>query len=391
MAKITCPWCFQEFKDIEIQFRCINPSCKTVQDVEYAAYHRLKRAPRMQVTIDPDEGAFRNMFGMEADSADCPECGLSTSKKICPLCHNELPDTVGKYRHIHFAVVGSKEAGKSHYIAVLLNTLRHELGAELDASLLPVNDETIRRYTKDFYEPIFREQSVLDATRSVSSHVGTKAPLIFCLKLRKGGGNDFEVVTLVFFDTAGEDLDHVDRLQVEARYIANADGIIYLMDPLQSDPVRDKLSGEVLPDQHTEAGLVVNNIARTVRLTRGIDADKRIEIPFAFTMSKFDAVLPLLSPGSYLHEPSKHGKKFNKQDFKRVDGEVRSQLQVLTADSGSTEREVEHNFASTGFFAVSALGGAPDRSGRLALGVRPYRVADPFLWLLSETGIIKAK
>lgn len=391
MANITCPWCFQEFKDVKIQFRCINPSCELEVDELYSKYHRFSRPMRMPQTIDPDEGALRNMLGMEADSTACPKCGLSTSKKICPLCHNELPDTVGKYRHIHFAVVGSKEAGKSHFIAVLLNTLRHELGAELDASLLPVNDETIQRYTKEFYEPIFRRQRVLDATRSVAKSVGTKAPLIFCLKMRKGGGNDFEVITLVFFDTAGEDLDHVDRLQVEARYIANADGIIYLMDPLQSDPVRDRLTGAVLPAQHTEAGLVVNNIARTVRLTREIDSGKRIEIPFAFTMSKFDAVLPLISAGSYLHEPSRHGRRFNKSDFKRVDSEVRSHLRALTADSGSTEREVEHNFKRTGFFAVSALGNAPDASGALALGVRPFRIADPFLWLLSETGIIKAE
>ena len=38
---------------------------------------------------------------------------------------------------------------------------------------------------------------------------------------------------LSFFDTAGEDLITADSLARNARYLASADGIILLLDPLQ--------------------------------------------------------------------------------------------------------------------------------------------------------------
>ncbi|MBZ0263153.1 hypothetical protein K8I28_00670 [bacterium] len=390
MADVVCPWCFEKYRDIAIQFRCINPSCTPTEDKEYSEYHNIATPIYLQQRIDPDEGFWGNMMGLEFDAVACTECKTETTKKICPKCHNELPATIGKFKHYNFAIVGSKESGKSHYIAVLLNSLQKEIGEKLDSSLLPVNDDTINRYNKEFYDPIYNDRVVLNATRSVRKHSGSKAPLIFCLQIRKPTplGDKFEVVSLVFFDSAGEDLDHVDLMTLESKYIAQADGIIYLMDPLQAPAVRDKISGIPLPSENTNPTQVVNNILRVIRGVHRLKMNRKVTIPLAFAVSKFDAVGSMLPVGSVLSSPSRHGREFDKDDFNRVSNEVRSHLRDWLGDSGAMVREVEHNFKNFGFFAVSALGSTPDASGTLKLGVNPYRIADPLLWLLWKLKVI---
>jgi hypothetical protein len=51
---------------------------------------------------------------------------------------------------------------------------------------------------------------------------------------------------------------------------------------------------------------------------------------------------------------------------------------------------VSTNFTTYGFFGLSALGSNPDMENRIPK-FRPFRVADPFLWLLALNGIIPMK
>ena len=50
------------------------------------------------------------------------------------------------------------------------------------------------------------------------------------------------------------------------------------------------------------------------------------------------------------------------------------------------------NFADFRYFGVSALGAEPDyeTSTVAAGGVRPHRVEDPVLWLLSKSGTVRS-
>ncbi|MFC1530962.1 hypothetical protein ACFL5T_01775 [Gemmatimonadota bacterium] len=394
MAEVVCPWCFGTFDSLKMQFRCINPRCGKEKDEPYSEYHGLTTPRSMARVMDPVESVFERLSNKDLDSVPCSSCSVETNKKICPLCHNQLPDTAGKHRHYIIVVVGSKESGKSHFIAVLLNSLRQEIGADLDASLMPLNDDTIERYQREFYDPIFRDRTVLDATRSLAGHSEGKAPLIFCLKLRQRGmlGRDhFEVMTLVFFDTAGEDLDNVDLLQVEAKYIARADGIIFLVDPLQIPAVRDHTSGVPLPGDHTDPATIVGKLARVVRGVRHMDVVEPIRTPLAFTLSKIDAVQRMLPPGSSILGDSGHGNRFDVRGFERSSQEIRSRLCDWYGDSGALVRDVEHNFRDCGYFAVSALGSSPDSTGQLGLGVAPFRIGDPLLWLMWKRGLIDDK
>ena len=83
-------------------------------------------------------------------SVRCPSCKHQTTKRLCPHCHMELPHTTGDLRNYIFALIGAKDSGKSHYLAVLITQIRKHLGPDLDLLLEPINDYTIRRFREQF-------------------------------------------------------------------------------------------------------------------------------------------------------------------------------------------------------------------------------------------------
>src|SRR5205823_9372252 len=70
------------------------------------------------------------------------------------------------------------------------------------------------------------------ATPSLETHRGVLQPLVYRLTRRQGrrGGT----ALLSFFDTAGEDWEmNIDLLRSEARYLGEARGLLFLIDPLR--------------------------------------------------------------------------------------------------------------------------------------------------------------
>ena len=99
-----------------------------------------------------------------------------------------------------------------------------------------------------------------------------------------------------------------------------------------------------------------------------------------------------LTPTSPLRRLPAHGKGFDKRDSQYVHSEMRRLL--FQWDGERIDQIARDNYSSYRYFGVSALGEAPTPSGNgteekhIAPRLRPYRVADPFLWLLARYGII---
>ena len=53
-------------------------------------------------------------------------------------------------------------------------------------------------------------------------------------------------------------------------------------------------------------------------------------------------------------------------------------------------QQVSTNFKTFGFFGLSALGSNPDMNNVIPK-FRPFRVTDPFLWILAKKNIIPEK
>lgn len=380
-----CPYCFEAYKLRDTPFRCASPAgrCKPEPD-EVRAKAWDDALPMGRVL--PADRRFR-------EQVRCSSCGQPTHKRLCPHCHMELPHTVGKFPHYILAVVGAKEAGKSHYLAVLIDQIRRELGPALDMLLEPLNDYTVRRYREDFHQPLFQKHRTIIATNSALSDRRVQLPLVYTLTF---SGRDLlrrkrirSVVTLVFFDTAGEDLDDEDTIATVNKYIYHAHGIILLLDPLQLPEVRAALQGQAsLPSVNTETADILTRMTRLVLAGRKLRDDAMIPSPLAVAFSKFDAVEPLVDPQLQLNAAADHRTGFDLADFHAVSAE----MQALLArwDSQVLVHQVRTHYRRFGFFGLSALGCNPHGDQQVPR-VMPRRVEDPFLWLLHQHGLIPSR
>lgn len=376
----VCPYCFETYRLRETPFRCTTPRCsRDIDEVRSRVWDDSLPLGKVLPPVGPRAGEVR-----------CSECSQVSRKRLCPHCHMELPYTVGRFQNLIFAVIGAKETGKSHYIAVLIHELQNRLGPQLDLLVEPVDDATIQRYREDFYEPLFQQKRVIEVTRSAMDNRRVQMPLVYSLTF---GGRDLfgrrkivGAVTLVFFDTAGEDLQDEDTMQRVNKYIYRSDGILLLLDPLQLPRVRDQLSDRTaLPEKTTETSEIISRVSKLIVTGRKLPPKAPIGVPLAVAFSKFDAVGELVDPQLQLNAESRHDDGFDTADFEAVDAEMRSLLSHW--DSERIEHQVETRFERHGFFGLTALGCNPHGDRRVPR-VLPRRVEDPFLWLLHQHGLV---
>lgn len=321
----------------------------------------------------------------------CDECGQPLTVRVCPKCGFELPMNIIGTRNYPIAIIGAKECGKSNYVAVLINELKNEVGRSFDCSLMACGDQTINRYRNEFYNPLYRNRTCVRG-----SDAGDVDPLIYSLLFKRKVGllrkPVNEAISLTFYDTAGENLDSEDSMMTFNRYLAHASGIILLLDPLQLPVVRDELAGRVrLPEENTNVTEVLTRTIDVVRQQQGqTDYGEKIDIPIAVAFTKIDAVRPLIDPSSCLNNDSVHIRNgyFTKSDFDSENQEMQSLVDAWLGQE--LYQLVSMNFTRFGFFGLSALGSNPDTNNTIER-LRPFRVSDPFLWLLAEQKIIPTK
>ena len=382
--KEICPYCFEPYRLKDTPFRCSSPAARCAPERDEVRARIWDEAVPMGRVL-PAEGRFRR-------EQRCPTCGNTSRKRLCPHCHMELPHTTGKFRNLIFSVIGAKEAGKSHYLAVLIEQIRKHAGPDLGVLLEPLNDHTIRRYREDFYDPVFRRGTVIRGTVSALADRRIQIPLVYTLTFT---GKDLfgrraikGVVTLVFFDTAGEDLNDENTMSTVNKYIYRSDGIILLLDPLQLERVRDHLNGSVpLPSRNADTADIVTRVTRLIRDGRGLSADARISTPIAVAFSKFDAVEILIDPQFQLRSDPDHRSGYDLADFHAVNAEMQALLSEW--DSVILREQVEGYYEKFGFFGLTALGCNPHGDQKIPR-VLPRRVEDPFLWLLHHHRLLPA-
>jgi len=326
-------------------------------------------------------------------AAECPHHREPTVARYCPHCEKRLEhDYVTNPGRI-IAVVGSSESGKSTYVGVLINELRNRVGAAFDGmSVDLVGDASRSRYDEVFRNYLYTQGRTLRRTDSIRAlHV--LEPLMFVLRF-PGRGRFLRRETLtagvvVFYDTAGEDILDADRRERLARYLTAADGIVFMIDPLQVPSVRATVHGVgSLPTAvHDQVGML-QGVAEVLRQGRGQGGASRIGTPLAVVVGKIDALADHLPSGTALGQAGPHEGCYDEPDGRRVHDEVRSVVHGWT-DGPALVHTVQNAFAEHRFFGLSSLGFPPANRDELsAQGVHPLRVEDPMLWLLAGFGLV---
>lgn len=383
MAKahdILCPFCFNRWSTKTAAFRCISRDdsrCARVPDEPLG---------RLRGTNAPDEprvvvrsGKLGQAFSVKAGKPVRCDCG-SPTRPVCPECHSNLPQRFADAPSRSMALIGTKASGKSHFIAVVLHELEHRIGPRFQGSLAALDDPTRDRIDRDLYPRLYKSGVVLEATQSVRGNAATREPLVARLTLGQKSSN------LVFFDAAGEDLQSLDILEREGRYITQSDGLILLVDPLQIQAVRDDLEGSVeLPDVTADVYAMLGRLAGLIRDARGIPANKPIDVPLAITISKIDALRGLLPDTHPVFSLPKHDGLFDQTIARNISESLRADAVGWVGER--LDGFLKEEFSEYAFFGVSALGESPI-GGKLRNGVSPHRVEDPVLWMLDKWGAV---
>ena len=396
----VCPYCFDTRLVQEIQFRCSNKDCIEVDDFEFTKYMRGDLTSPLKGKITFTAPVTKNYTIPK--NVECPSCHRKTSKAVCPSCHNNLPESTLVGEDLIISTIGSRDVGKSHFVGVIIKELLDRVADKFDGSLTGFED-TMARYEQHFGRNLYVDLVKLGRTVSSTSTTDNNAykPFIFTLSIKAGGllGKKIKNYTLVFYDTAGEDLKDFDTMYTVNRYLCKSAGIIVLLDPMQMGSVRNQLDDEMVSrvstvEEHeaTRADDIMMRVSQLIRDDKGMKSTKAINIPVAAVFSKFDTIESIVPRSLTVLEPSPH---CNERAFVMSDQHaIKDEIENLLKNWGATAftKQLEVNYANYSYFAVSSLGfkNSP-RSDMHIDRPRPHRIEDPLLWILKEKGVIKTE
>jgi GTPase SAR1 family protein len=381
---LVCPYCYHAFSERNIRFRCSGQP-----GAGYAACTR---------EVDPalrklgQEEPLPPLFPADGrrDEAVCPACHGPTHIRVCPSCHSRLPANFSTVQGRLIALVGPRQAGKTAFMTVLIHELRHRAGERLNSSTIGADEKSRERYVDDYESPLYK-QSLLPTPTTVADDYITPLVFRFTMTQRTRIREQQKELLLSFTDGAGEDLTREDKVERVARYLSAADGIMVVVDPLQLGRVRERLRRTAeLPPLLRSDERPVASFDRITRLLLAGSGTNTIDKPVALVLTKLDMLRPLLQPDSPLRATAPDAPYFDALDSAAVQQQVSDTLNEWNA-IGLHELARE-NYTRYRFFPVSALGAPPTATNRVPpQGITPYRVTDPFMWLLSEFSFIRSR
>jgi len=379
---LVCPYCYHAFADRDILFRCTGQ----------AGTNRAACKPQRDLVLERETGQFATLLPpvfetrKSTDEAICPWCHEPSRIQVCPRCHSRLPATFRSADGRMIALAGPSMAGKTAYMTVLIHELRHGAGERLNAWATAADDTTHERFTRDYDSPLYRKSLLF--RRTTTPGQSNIQPLVFRFTMTPQSGfrRRQKELLLSFADGAGEDLVNDVKIDLMIRYLAAADGVITLIDPLQLPHVRNALS----PDVTLPPALPPDQISAFGRITELLLAGSGATIvskPVAVVLTKMDALWSLIPAGSALRESVRLAPVFDESGSAAMERETTNLL--IKWGAGQIVETARNSYSRSRFFAVSSLGAPPTDGNRVhPQGIRPHRMTDPFIWLLSQFSFV---
>ena len=446
MREITCPYCFSVFPHNAVHFRServsvgVNPFIPEEYDVveefkqnckdkSSAAYRNSEeweffregngddrykhfwdrhggttteeisqqRASYRRRVLDPTNPEHQRFLKVQNDSPDFQRylymvedfatsitltSGEICTQRVCPVCHNPLPNQYGKHESRFIAVIGVTGAGKTVYLSQLVYGF-DDYVVKVGLAALQTTDSPLKFLRKN---PVNTKVPLPGSTPPGSF----LQPLFYDLSRLDEYGKT-KVYTLVIYDVAGENCDMQKMHSWFAPFIEHMDGVFLLIDPLQFKVIK-MLTSEEEAEAKGKPMTVLNAIHNT--LTGGKSG--KCEIPLAVCISKsdmqdvrdvldeelndmlMDDVEPVFSPsGSLL--PQFNAKQYNPIAVKLHD--------FIKENEMALETFINVNYSCYNYFAFTSLGCGVENN--IPEGpIIPKRIEEPLLWLLNRFGFV---
>ncbi|HXR64822.1 MAG TPA: hypothetical protein VN729_02790 [Ktedonobacteraceae bacterium] len=317
---------------------------------------------------------------------------LATRMCPNPQCGYYLPRNIDTTPVLNIAVVGDYQAGKSHYIASLIKQLQEKRVVPDDQyfRLVGMTPLVEARYNHEYLSKLFGAHEPLQRTRPLTPG-DMIDPLIYELTFRRSQDHWPKTVNLAIHDASGEDYSTPEKIVEFTQHVINANGLIYLADPMALPDIKKGLpsSLHLSPDTISPTA-TFNMIIKLIEEFRGLPAGaKLMDFPIAVTLSKSDLLKKKRPPGNpftFSTNPLYQGGA-DLLDLAKVEQEV---LEVLNNYAGDRSLiPATQTIEKKHFLAISATGMSPDASGSYP-NVEPCRCLDPFLWILYQLELIPA-
>lgn len=392
MHRISCPYCYREIKDGVLWFVCTgrgspqHAGCPPEPD---------EQRERLTGFIEPSRPAFPPQAGLARTvrRAYCPRCHGVTGIRACPECHTVLSPTFGDRRSPLIALVGAKGTGKTVYLTVLAHELRNDLRRRFNADVRLTGDaqggfRSSLQWLQNNVDRMYKNGELSPLTQPAPS--GRRHPLVFEWRqqykewrfLRRSRSS-----FLSFYDTAGEDLTNPNATHEQA-YIGAADALIVLLDPFLIPAARDQIKVPEKVVQSDQGTLdVLARVTNHLRGSHAVRPDQPVTVPIAVVFAKIDAFFHALGQDHPLFHSPAPGPVYDEILGGQTHEAVRALLHQWNADD--IDAHLEQNYRTYRYFAVSALGTEPDYAEMTLQGsVKPHRVDEPLVWLLSQFRVI---
>src|SRR5262249_39487417 len=153
---------------------------------------------------------------------------------------------------------------------------------------------------------------------------------------------------LSFFDTAGEDWEmNIELLRGEARYVGQARGLLFLVDPLRIREVaHDRRLNLTEKERHVPAADYLNDARKLATFFRHVPT----KTPLAICLNKLDRWGPLMNAGTTLHEIATSAPV--EEPDRRLDATIHEEVKSALRRWGAAGflEHVEVNFPDHRFF-----------------------------------------
>ncbi|KAA5828801.1 zinc ribbon domain-containing protein [Saccharopolyspora hirsuta] len=390
MAKVACPYCYHRFPVGNLWFQCTGrpaPGRERCRKAVDPMRQRLTGYGAASWPVFEPRSRFRS-----PRKAECPDCGTPSGIRACPVCHTPLPASFADGDSPLIGVVGGKNAGKTVYTTVLVHELRNNIRRRFDADISFAGEQAgfgTAQWLERYEQALFGDQALFEST--ASSADGIRTPLVVQWRQPRVqlGRRVHRTTTLSFYDAAGEDMTTQEFVNSQA-YLTSADGLIVLLDPFQLPGAADRIAVPDAGRRDAEPPInVLNRVTEMLRASTGLGDGRQVRTPIAVVFSKIDAFFRVLGDNHPLLRPPRAGAEYDEVVGQDTDEHLRALLAELGADD--IDGHLRAHYRTFRYFAVSALGAEPDYGSKQIdpAGVRPFRVDEPLLWLLSHFRIIE--
>ncbi|MBT1177685.1 TRAFAC clade GTPase domain-containing protein [Bifidobacterium callimiconis] len=341
------------------------------------------RRPVHDPHSEPDfflDGGSTTESGMLYKITDA--CGRETSRRVCPFCHNPLPDLYGQYPVKFIPVIGASGVGKTVYLSQLMRW------ATDDFAKCGINAQPASMYTRRYCDinPVEMEKPL--PVRTPPDEL--QQPLFLDLSYEDEPGRAHDL-TLVLCDVSGQlcqigydTLAVVKQAQKFAPFIGHADGILYLVEPRQFEP----------PDP-VRGPQAVLNVVHDLFDAHANDLNR---IPVAVCISKGDTVAQVVFGKScipqleYLKNGGKYRPVFNADSYNKLYEPVYGfveRLSFVLLNTLSVQYPIHDLFMVESIgVPVAGLKNENGEYGAPSASPEPQRLVEPLLWMLNRFGFI---